>query len=234
MRSELRGLFSTSVFRKQMVAVTGLMLVLFVLVHLAGNFLLFAGLEIFNGYAKKLRDWAELLWLARLVLIAAFVTHVYHTIRLTLENRRAHGRGYALPNTKGDQGFAKRTMVFSGLLVFLFLLLHLVDYTFGDKEGSPSVIHGLNNNESLGLFGLVWNSFLLQEHWWRPVLYILAVSAVGMHVSHGIQSVFQSVGFHHERYMPLIIKMSLIVGVTVALGYAAIPICVNILGTPSI
>ncbi|MCA9450783.1 MAG: succinate dehydrogenase cytochrome b subunit, partial [Candidatus Omnitrophica bacterium] len=178
-------LLQSSIIRKQIVAVTGLMLVGFLIAHLTGNFLLFAGPEAFNGYSKKLHDLGAILWVLRIGLLAAFLAHIYLAIQLTAENHSARKHRYAVSNQKGDGGFAKRSMIYTGLLVFLFVALHLYDFTFRSKTGDPTVISGVNEGESLGLFGLVWNSFLEP---WHAGLYILAMIVLGLHLSHGIQS----------------------------------------------
>jgi succinate dehydrogenase / fumarate reductase cytochrome b subunit len=125
-------------------------------------------------------------------------------------------------------------MIFSGLLVFFFLWLHLVDFTLGDKVGPDTIVKGAADGDSLGLFGLVWNSFLFSAYWWRPVIYLCVVCLLGLHLSHGIASIFQTMGLRHEGSMPWIERVSLLIGVVIALGYSSIPLYVNIMQTPRI
>ncbi len=220
-----RILLSTSVFKKQIVAITSIFLVLYIIGHLAGNLLIFAGPEAFNAYAEKLHDLGGLLWVARIVLLAAFVLHVYFTIKLAQENRKAGLGRYAVANPKGDWPFARRTMIYTGLLVFFFFFVHLNDFTFADAEGEHSVVMTSNGEANLGLYGLVWNSFLDP---FRAVFYVLAVFATGFHLSHGVQSLFQSLGLDHPRYTPTIRRLSVIIGAIVAVGFALIPVYVII------
>lgn len=225
MSAQIGRLLNTSVVKKQIVAVTGLIGVGFIIGHLAGNSLLLLGPEAFNGYAEKLQSLGEFLWVVRIALIAAFVVHVYFTVLITLENRAARADRYAVSNDLGETNFAKKTMIYTGLLVFFFLFLHLTDFSLADKTGPHSVLNGPEGEASYGLFGLVWNSFLFLP---RSVFYILAVCCVGLHLSHGIQSLFQTIGFFHDRYTPAIRTASNTIGALVALGFSVVPLFVII------
>ena len=213
----------SSVLRKQLVAITGLVMVGFVVAHLSGNLLIYGGPEVFNAYAQKLQDIAPLLWVMRVGLIVSTALHIVLTMTLVLENNAARGRNYQVGRAKTPRSFATQTMRYSGILIILFIALHLYDFTFANKTGPGSVVEGLNDGKSLELFGLVWNGF---KQGWRSVIYVLAVASVGLHLSHAIQSVFQTAGFNHERYTPIIKKASIAVGVLVALGFASLPIYV--------
>ena len=226
MSAQIGGLLRTSVVKKQIVAVTGLMGVGFIIGHMAGNTLLLLGPEAFNGYAEMLHAVPELLWVVRVTLIAAFVIHVYFTIALTLENRAARTDPYAVAATHGETTFAKKTMIYTGLLVFFFLFLHLTDFTFPDKTGPNTVLAGADGEASYAIYGLVWNSFA--KNILRSVFYILAVCCVGLHLSHGIQSLFQTIGFFNDRYTPVIRKASIVLGALVAIGFSLIPLYVVI------
>jgi len=225
--------FQSSVFRKQIVAITGLILVLFILFHLAGNLIIFLGPEHLNQYSEMLHALPELLWVARLVLLGAVGLHIYHTVRLYQENRKARGeQRYAVEGSKrGDLAFARKWMILTGLVVIFFLVLHLYDFTFTSHHGDHTVVPGAADGEPLGLFGLVWNSF---GNPLRGLVYIAAMACVGLHLSHGIQSLFQSMGWHHNRWMPLIMKVSVALGFIVAIGFSLIPIYILLKGTPTI
>lgn len=224
MSSVVLRLVRTSVFKKQIVAVTGLMLVGFILGHLAGNFLVFAGPEALNAYAEKLQSYGPLLWAARLGLIGAVLVHLALAVALYFENRSARGNAtYAVDDNEGATTFAKKTMILTGLLIVFFVLVHLNDFTFADKYGDESVVEGYANGESLGLYGVVWNGFLQP---WRVVFYILALSALGLHLTHGIQSFVQTFGLSDADVRPRLERFALVVGAVVALAYIAIPVYV--------
>lgn len=219
MQPHLRNYIRSSVFKKQIVAVTGLMLVGFIIVHMGGNLIIFAGPEAFNKYAEALRATPLLLWFARAGLLTAVIVHIFFTVQLVLENRRARGDRYEVYSTFGSTSFAKRTMIYTGLLIFFFVFLHLYDFTFTPKDTPKSDISGIPHQ----LYGLVWNSFLAP---WRSIVYILAVCAVGLHLSHGIQSFFQTLGTNDDHVGPTIIKISRVIGLIVAVGFSSIPIYV--------
>lgn len=222
-------LLRSSVLRKQIVAVTGLAMVGFIIVHLAGNLIIFLGPEAFNGYSHLLHAVPELLWVARAVLITCLILHIYFTAKLVRENRSARAVPYAVENSKReDIAFARKYMIFTGLLVFFFIFLHLWDFTFSSKVGPQTIIQNYAHNEQLGLYGLVWNDF---SNPIRVLIYVAAVCSVGLHLSHGIQSMFQTIGINHERYTPLIRKASNVIGVIVAAAFSMIPLYVIVRAT---
>ena len=231
MITKLAPFFRSSVFKKQLVAITGLILVGFIIVHLAGNFILFLGPDAFNHYSATLHAVPELLWIARAILIVSAIVHIYFTVVLTIENRKSGGAGrYAVKATHGATNFAKKFMILTGLLLFFFLFLHLADFTIGEKTVEQTTLQG----KDLGLFGLVWNSFLKP---WRVPIYLAAVWCVGMHLSHGIQSLFQSIGFYHDRYTPKIRGASLVLGAVIAAGFSLIPVYIivrHLMGGPTV
>lgn len=228
MASNLGKILGSSIFRKQVSALTGLAMVGFVLAHLTGNLLIFMGPEAFNAYAAKLQTLGPILWVMRLGLIGAVVLHVVITLTLAKENLQARPQRYDVEKDHGDRKMATRAMKYTGITIVLFLCLHLYDFTFAEKEGPGSVVAG----ENLGLFGLVWNSFQFSGGWWRVLLYITAVSAIGMHLSHAIESAFQTFGFNHEKYTPVLKKVSLAIGITVAVIFASIPIYAALASKP--
>ncbi len=210
--------FKSSIGRKQIVAITGLGLVLFLIAHLTGNLLLFKGPEAFNGYAEGLKKLGALLWVARLGLITLFVVHIILTITLVIENKRAKSGGYIGGAPKGPRPLSTRLMPFTGLLLFVFIIVHLMDFTFAEHHGTMSMINGAD----LGLYGLVVNSYT--KNLFRVALYVLSMVAVGFHLTHGIQSVMQTFGFNHPVYTPIFKKTSVALGVIIAVGFSSIPL----------
>lgn len=202
-------------------AVAGVVLVLFVLAHLAGNFILFAGPEAYNAYSRQLHSLGVLLWGERLVLFAAFVAHASLTLWLFLENRVARGMAYAVPNSVGGTNFVKRTMAYTGMAIFVFVFLHLYDFTFRSKEGAVSVVPGLNSDQSLGLYGLVWNSFANPVH---SALYVLAVWVVGLHLSNATSTIWVTLGVLTDSATAKANWFAVVLGVLVALGFSSVPL----------
>ncbi len=173
---------------KATMAVSGVVLLGFVVGHLAGNLNLYAGPEAMNGYAAALRRIPELLWGARLVLIAAFVAHVVASFQLHKRNRAARPVGYAHGRKDLTTSYAAKTMVWSGPIVLLYLIYHLAHLTFGI---SPGVTHDPAN-----VYNNVVHGF---QVWWISAVYIVANLALGIHLFHGAWSFMQSLGVSDPR-----------------------------------
>jgi succinate dehydrogenase / fumarate reductase cytochrome b subunit len=211
----------TTVAKELWVAVSGLALVLFVIVHLAGNFTLFAGPDAFNAYSRHLHSLGMLLWLARLGLIAAFVTHAVFTVWLFFANRAARKTSYAVNNRMGGTDLAKLTMIYSGAVVLVFVVLHLHDFTFRNAEGAAGAIADSGNN--LGLYGLVWNSFSKPSH---VIFYVVCMCALGLHLSNVISTIWVTLGVLTDAATPRVNLFARVIGVLLALGFSSIPIYV--------
>lgn len=219
----LRTRLSATVVKELIVGVTGLMLVLFVGAHLAGNILIYAGPASYNAYAAKLHAMGPLLWFMRLGLLVAFVTHIATAINLDIVNRQARVNRYAVNTYLGRKTVATRTMLASGIIIFLFVLFHIYDFALSDKTGPASIVPGVNNGQSLGLFGVVWNAFRDPV---RVLFYVTAACAVGFHLSHAVASVWVTVGILRDEDTPVVDLVARILGVAVAVGFSSIPICV--------
>ena len=203
-----KRLLSTSIGRKQVMAVTGLLLSLFLVGHLAGNLLLYVGADAFNKYAETMMA-NPLLIPIEIGLIAVFLLHVIVAFLLTAENKRARPVAYAVKHPS-DASLASRTMIYSGVLVFAFLVLHLVNFKFGDYESHPQFMYGLVVD------------FLSQPV--NGLIYIVCMIILGMHLKHAIQSVFQSFGWNHPAYTPGIKRFCSALGILIAVGFGSIPI----------
>ncbi|MFT5388071.1 MAG: succinate dehydrogenase / fumarate reductase cytochrome b subunit [Candidatus Omnitrophota bacterium] len=216
--TQISSYFKSSIGRKQIVAITGLMLVGFLVGHLLGNLTFFLGPEAFNAYAKKLASLRPGLLFVEVGLLVIFILHVYFTVTLVCENIKARSRGYLVTKTK-KRSLATKLMPFTGFTLFAFVILHLIDFTFTNKEGARPLIEGVD----YGLYGVLYNAFSNPLH---SLFYVVAMGCVGFHVTHGIQSVVQSFGFNSNKYTPLINKLSLSLGWIIALAFAAIPLTV--------
>ncbi len=213
-------LIKSSIGKKQMVATTGLLLVLFVIGHLAGNLVMYLGPGSFNKYAAKLMDLRPWLYIIEGGLLAVFIVHMWLTILLAVENRLARPVGYEISRAVGKRALDTKLLPWTGTIVVLFVIWHLVDFTFQDKEG-PLSVH--SDGQSYGLYGIVYNAFCDPLH---SVLYIIAMAALGLHLSHGIQSFIQTFGLNHPKYTPAIRKASNIVAGLIALTFSSLPVYV--------
>ena len=227
--------FRSSIGKKQIVAVTGLMLILFLIGHLAGNLLIYLGPEVFNSYSKHLTDLRPGLYLVEYGLLVIFVIHMWVTTLVVLENIQARQglARYAVDKAVGKRSWATRLMPYTGTYILFFVIWHLLDFTFSSHEGARSFVLIKNYSDfatsyhfkSLGLYGVVWNSFADPVH---SLLYIIAMMCIGLHLSHGVESFIQTFGFNHPKYTPMIKKISEWFGLFIALGYSSIPVYVLI------
>jgi len=186
--------YRSAVGKKWVMAVTGIMLLGFVLLHMLGNLKIYLGKDEFNAYGEGLRDFGEpffpytyALWILRIGLVAAFVLHIHAAYSLTMMNRRARPEGYKSPRNYVAANYAARTMRWSGIIVGLYLLFHLSDLTWG--FANPDFVRGHPYENEVASFQRV------------PVaiLYIIANLALGLHIYHGAWSMFQSIGLNNPR-----------------------------------
>lgn len=210
---------TSTVARELLVAVTGLALVGFILMHLSGNLLIFFGPEVFNGYSAKLHAMPEVLWAARVGLIVMFFTHLGLALQLARANRAARAQAYDIEARSGRKSPATRMMALSGLVLVAFLFLHLYDFTLRAHHGPLTLV----GEEELGLYGLVWNSFGQPV---RGLIYIVAVSCLGLHLRHAVASVVVTLGVLRDSATPAVERVALALGVGVAAGFSSIPLYV--------
>ncbi len=218
--SWLTAAFKSSVGRKFLMGLTGLFLCLFLVLHLAGNLLLFVGQETYDEYAHKLHSNPELLVMAEILLFAAFTVHIALALSLTQTNNAARTQDYAVKRSKVPGRTLNllgmtpdNTMVITGLVVFLFLTVHLSDFKFGWAWGEAV--------ENLGPYAKAQH--ILADAG-RAVIYLVGAIILGVHVSHGFASAFQSIGFNHPKYTPAIKSTSRVFGLVVAIGFGCIPV----------
>jgi succinate dehydrogenase / fumarate reductase cytochrome b subunit len=196
-------------------AVTGLVLFGFLVGHMLGNLQVFLGREVMNHYAETLHANLPLLWGVRILLLVSVVLHAWAAIQLSTLKAAARPIPYVKPgNVQASMG--SRTMMLSGPVIALFVIGHLLHLTTGtihpqfvELRAFENVVNGFSNPIASGL-------------------YIIAMIWVGFHLSHGIWSMFQSVGFSHPRYTALIKKLSGVFAWLLIIGFIAVPISVLI------
>lgn len=198
-------------------AITGLMLCGFLVVHLGGNLLLYAGADAFNTYAYKLTSNKAILYVMELGLIAVFLTHIGLALKLTLENRAARGGvRYAVNTQAGDMSIATKSMPFSGAWILVFLILHLINFKYGGAK--PIVVNGV---EMLDLYTIVANHF--SKPLWS-IYYIVTMGVLAAHLHHGVQSVFQTLGFFHPRHNGMIKALATTYAAVIFIGFSSFPV----------
>lgn len=215
----------SSIGGKATMAVTGLLLFGFVVAHLLGNLQLLKGADAINNYAKMLHDLGPLLWVARIGLLVVFVLHVATAIRLSRANKAARPVAYAKGATM-QATMASRSMVLSGLTVGAFLVYHLAHFTFG-------AVHGARAAKALEVANAPWNGHnvyaMVTGSFADPLvvtLYVAAQVVLFLHLSHGVQSLAQTLGFHHGRYTPMVRSLSVVLALAIAGGNAFLALSV--------
>lgn len=211
-----RRFLDSSVGGKAIVGITGLLLSGFVLAHLSGNLLVFAGPEAINKYSAGLKNLGALLWVARGGLLVTFILHLAMAIKLNIKNRGARPQAYACKKYAAAT-FSSRYMLETGLLLFAFIGYHLAHYTFRVASAEVNAIPAED------VYGMIVAGFS------NPVVsgfYILAMAALASHLRHGVSSAFQSLGAYHPNINVVTSKLGPIVAAIVFLGFSSIPIAV--------
>ncbi len=216
-----RGLYSSAVGKKYVMAITGIVLMGYVLAHMVGNLKLYQGAEHMNAYGEWLREIGEpaaprefLLWVMRVALISAALLHLHAAWGLTRLNWAARQKRYAKRSDYIAADFASRTMRWSGIIVLAFVLFHLADLTFG--TANPDFEYGLVYQNVVASFE-------------RPVVavfYIVANLALGVHLYHGAWSIFQSLGAANPRFNALRRGFAIAFTLVVVGGNVSFPIAV--------
>jgi succinate dehydrogenase / fumarate reductase cytochrome b subunit len=216
-------LWRSSIGKKWLVALTGLALLGFVVAHLLGNLQMFSGAEKINAYAEFLKANEKPLWLARIGLIVFFVTHILATLSLVRMNRAARPDAYTLKRSVQAK-ISTRTMALSGLTVLSFVVFHLAHYTLRITDarfkieaegGLLTSAHDVYHMVIMGFQNPLISSF-----------YILSVGLLSLHLSHGISSVFQTLGLETKKSAIWMPKAAALIALLLFTGYASIPVAV--------
>ena len=200
----------SNVGRKTAVGLTGLVLSLFILTHLLGNFLLFVGPKAYNMYSHALIS-NPLIYIIEIFLLLSFLFHGLWALAITFANKKKKGVSRD-PHTS----FIHKTLWIQGVIVLVFVILHLITFKYG-----PYYTVEYDGKEVRDLF------LLVAEVFQKPIYviwYIVSLIILSFHLAHGLQASIRSLGFYHELYTPLIRKVSLAYGVFTALGFIAQPL----------
>ena len=208
--------FRSTVGKKYVMGITGLIWAGFVLGHMAGNMLIFVSKDAYNAYGHALTS-GNLIYLIEAVLVGALLAHVACAISLTIGNRRAKPKGYAVVG-KGEKAtsVASRTMAAQGSLILAFVILHLVTFKFGTYY--ETTVNGVVMRDLARLFVEVFQN-PIYVGW-----YVVCLILLGFHLSHGVKSIFQSFGILNRANEDKVKKLGLAYGAIVALGFLSQPI----------
>lgn len=212
-------LYRSTIGKKMIMAVTGLVLVVFVIGHMAGNLQQFLGPGRMNAYAAFLKSTGELLWIARLGLIAATVLHVLMAYQLTMIKRAARPIDYAKREPQVST-VASRTMRWGGVLLLIFIVFHILHFTTEtiDPSGSRGMIDLRGDKD---VYGNIVASFRI---WWVTAFYLIAMVFLGLHLYHGAWSSIRTLGYAKTAVNPLRRRLALAVAVIVWLGFTLVPL----------
>ncbi len=215
-------LLPTSIIgRKIMMAITGQILVIFVVFHISGNSTIF--FHKLNAYVSALNTLPVLVWGGRIILILAYILHVWYGTILKLENRASKPEAYIKTNYR-QATFAGRYQIWTGVIIAIFIVYHLLQFTFQLTNPTLAADTHLDSLGRADVFMMVVRS--LQQIGISGI-YIISLAALGLHLIHGIQSSFQTWGLPNDRTLPIIEKTGTIASVILFLWYIAIPVAIG-------
>jgi succinate dehydrogenase / fumarate reductase cytochrome b subunit len=209
-------------------AVTGVVLIGFLIVHMIGNLQLFIGQEALNKYAETLQSLGALKWGFRLFLVILAAVHIWKGVVLWLENRRARPVGYRREDTV-QASLSSRTMIYTGLLIGAFVLYHLLHFTL--VVTNPEYTQLKDSLGRMDVYSMVITGF---SNVGIAVAYLVAMFLLAFHLSHAAESFFQTMGWNNDKYLPKLKLLSNLFAVIMFLGYASMPVAVllNIITLP--
>ena len=202
---------SSSIGKKFVMAVTGSLLMLFLIMHLIGNLTLFIGEKAFTDYAGTLESLKPIVRVIEIILALVFIFHIFNGIKLWFENKSARPQAYKINAKSKNTDLFSRTMIQTGSIVFIFLVVHLQTFWYpsnfgGSHESLYSIVTGWFSNPIYSIF------------------YVLAMILLGFHLNHGFQSAFQTFGWNNKKYFPVVQLIGRIYSIVLALGFASLPI----------
>ncbi|RMH66058.1 MAG: hypothetical protein D6677_01160 [Calditrichaeota bacterium] len=213
-------IFNSTIGKKLILGITGLMWAGFVVIHLLENLLLLnPDPDPFNKWAHTLISLGPAIYFAELILVVSLLFHIFYAIRVTLENRKARAVRYRKSVTKGGasrRGIATASMIYTGLLLFIFIIIHLQNFKYGTVY-----MYTVDGQQIRDLYRTV------HEYFSDPLnvtYYIVMMILLGLHLSHGVWSATQSLGLNGPRFTPFMTKLGTAVAAIVAIGFVGIPL----------
>jgi succinate dehydrogenase / fumarate reductase, cytochrome b subunit len=213
------NIYRSTVGKKVLMAMSGIVFTGFVLGHMYGNLKAFLGPETFNHYAEFLREMGapllmhgQLLWVFRIALVLAVLLHVLPAIQLWLLSRSARPVKYARKLDTLETTFAARTMIWGGILIGTFVFLHILHLTTGTLH--PDFVRGDAYNNLV--VGFQWLPI--------PILYIVVMAAICLHLYHGVWSALQTLGVNHPRYNACRRPLAVLIAAVVFVGFISVPV----------
>ena len=213
------SLFTSSVGRKVMMAVSGFFLLGFIVAHLAGNSTIFAGSNWLNAYAEHLHALGPLLWVFRVFMIIMLSVHILFGVILTLENWSANPGKYAV-SRRLKATFSSRTMIWTGALLLVFIVYHLLQFTF---HVTPDIVLTTDKAGRSDVFVMVVSSLRITA---IAAVYIFGMVVLFLHTRHGIQSFLQTLGLSNDELQPKYTLAGKLISAIFLIGFGAIPVLI--------
>lgn len=248
----LLDFLKSSILSKFVMALTGIILLLFITGHMVGNLQVFMGRDTFNTYAQFLHSTGELLWVVRATLFISLVLHIITSIYLQFLNNSARPVEYKLRKYVQAK-LNSRSMIWTGIMIFMFLVYHLMHFTvqvtdsdlYGKKEyydrhaeyvveseggsiqSDGKSFQAVNGAEVVFERNDVY--YMVIKGFQKPIAsiaYIIGMIILGFHLTHAIQSAFQTLGISGPKFTPRLVAISNLVGILIVLGYISIPVLI--------
>lgn len=207
-------ILKSTVGRKILMSLTGQLLIIFILIHLVGNSTIFFG--ALNAYAEHLHSLPPLVWVFRAVMLLAIAVHICYGVQVTLENKAANPGAYAV-NKPLKRSFASENMIWTGLLILAFVVYHLLQFTV---HATPDVVVGLDAANRPDVLKMVVTSFGNAA---IALGYMIAMVMLFLHLSHGIPSFLQTMGWNNEKTIPTFSTGGKVISAILMLAYISIP-----------
>ena len=211
-------IFGSSLGKKFVMSLTGLFLCSFLIVHLGGNIALFTSKDTFNEYTKFMTS-NPLIRFMEIILVLGFLTHIVDAILLYIRNKNASNTKYIFDKKKSS--ISSRSMALTGSFILFFLIVHLRSFWYEYKFGEVIYSEDSNGNQIKDMYHIVTSSF---ESPMYSLFYVSAVILLGIHLNHGFQSAFLSLGLRHKKYTPFISLIGKLFSFSITLGFISFPI----------
>lgn len=220
-------IFKSSLGKKYLMAISGALLLVFVIGHMLGNLQIFLGPEKLNAYGSFLQSNVEFLWAARIGLLVAAFIHIWSAVMVSRENKAARPIAYAETKVVAAS-YASRTMLMSGLIVACFAFYHLAHFTWQVPQINLVGTDFETLADARGRHDIYRMMIIGFSHPVVSLFYILGITLLCLHLSHGISSMFQSMGWRKKTYAPLLACLARAVAILLFIGYCSIPVAVMI------
>lgn len=204
----------SSIGKKLLMALTGLCFCVFLITHLFGNLMIYSGKESFNAYSERLQSLGPIIRFVEFGLLFFAVIHVVTGAVLFLKNLKTRPVRYVVNKRAGGRTIGSATMPYTGFLLLIFVIFHLLNFHFADKTQTT-------------IYQIVSITFTTPEY---IAIYIAAMIVTAIHISHGFWSAFQTIGANHPTYMPAIRLISILFSIFLGIGFGSIPIYMSLTG----